>query len=156
MIICETAVNCTGVYHPQCLPNRDHENTARWACKRCTSPPPSDQAVWIEPLTPQELRLVRNANNIRTASDGPVRPDINSSTFGIVITDGEGKVLARRAIHFKSRPDDQSSYCSEMEALTGAYILLPEDIHSDHTTDSESVMDLHTVLVHIKTLPLTR
>ena len=43
-----------------------------------------------------------------------------------------------------------------MEALTGAYILLPEDIHSDHTTDSESVMDLHTALVNIKTLPLTR
>ena len=43
-----------------------------------------------------------------------------------------------------------------MEALTGVYILLPEDIHSDHTTDSESVMGLHAVLVNIKTLPLTR
>ena len=58
MIICDTGTNCTGVYHPQCLPTTDYLHTLDWSCQKCTATSFTNQPRWLEPLTTQELHLI--------------------------------------------------------------------------------------------------
>ena len=156
VIVCETQTHCTGVFHPQCLPDDSHKHITHWTCERCRSLP-SEDAPWLEPLTPQELKELRSASALRSASDGSVRPGKHpSSSFGFVITDETGRVLVRRKRRIDIRAADQSSFRAEMEALTGVYTTLPPDLTSDHTLDNESTQTMHNILAKLHSLPLDR
>ena len=156
MIICEAQINCTGVYHPQCLPDRSHELTDHWICPRCSALP-TDPPPWLEPLTTAELQQLRSAKIIYSAGDGSVSSTVpKQATFGIVFMDETGRVIARRSKRFIIREDDISSFRSELEALIGVYLLLPSDLSSDHTIDNESAQKIHDIMALLQDPPLDR
>jgi hypothetical protein len=137
VICCETRTHCTGVYHPQCLSHPPPAQSDNWSCDKCLHPPPPE-TPWIDPLTEEELQSLRAATTLYSAADGSVRQHPHpSSTFGLVLANEDGTILVRRHNHIRVRPDDQSSFRAEIEALNGLHTLVPNDLIPNHIGDNE-------------------
>ena len=152
VVICNTAVSCSGVYHRACT-NKGSNLPDDWVCDKCTT---TSAKHIFAPLSEQEhlnLKRASAAGQIYTAGDGSVKNNGTphaSSTCGISVIGRDFRYLQGQAI--KIRHGDESSYRMELEALIASYTTLPPWLDSIHATDNEVTIDIHNKL---KLFPFT-
>ena len=94
---------------------------------------------------------------IYTAGDGLVKGQGTpqaSSSCGIAIR-GPGFEHSQ-GLALRIRRGDESSYRAELEAIIGAYTIIPADIKCRHATDNLAVVDIHHQLCNYPFTPTRR